>query len=973
MNVLKKKSEKLNFVEIAKFFCNKIGLRNFINENRIDNLQGMKELDQCVFVQYNDDKNEQMTVRNLVKLFIEGPQRLQIIQENIKNHSRAQEIYYVEYRHDDNTMPIGWKFFKKAQKDLFQVYCGPEWGNQFCGSEVTLYLISCQCLPNVKNIKEQDRTISKKLYKQMIVEKCQGDFCNYQMMEKKTGPLAIRKNIFNQYEKHFGAKQEDLGNIAIDLPYEINNQLIMKVRTRSDEVCELLIKNRIFQKTSKQMNYQNEEHVYIDDINEEYPFRLKDVKFDKKKQENLYKRQKICKSCFIIYSLASKYFDEELTKKIKTETLQREMHKRQWSAPALDKGDKSFLKFGKQQFSEKKAMTAQSGLRETNYLTKNSANEDQNVLPQLKNLNGSNLNLNKDNISIKNTSQQENQKEFFGKSGASLQNRNILIKKSGKRQNSLNSFKKTNKDINANRMTLGFMNYEKVGEIYSEDVLSQKNTVNYQNKMEKNSPLLKVQRQFSIMDSNDEILAKKKQLSANTQLVLQINEEKKNLRKKVKNDHEYRQQRHIIVQQGLQNQGKARHLQTQSMFYNNPQFLQVRQIPKYVSESPLQPLVDECYQTIKNEIDLEKVCSIMNYPKPPVKTNKMNYLIIDSQTAIPYMLVQYNQQYDTQSSKSQNTKNQDEINEDNNEKSQDDFNKENYSENSKNLNEKQNEVVIFAQDFFDSFLEYVEIFKYISRQFPTKKFVLLNFPGQSYTLFSEDKIYDNLKQSQVIDRLLYHLEETKQIDLQTESLSFIGYGYGGFILQSFLTQSYNNLPNIGEIQLINSFYDLDKGFKNNLINSLDTFQNNCPDSMPELPFSFHSIFVNSIQLEEEVIKSKMEINPIKVQGRVAILKGILESIPMGDRFQRIPIKVQIVHTLKNSYININESDKLSIYTKNDDINSKNNSHANRIKQETRNISRTKQYIDGGHSLIEENINGLLLLVKNFVSQIEQYV
>lgn len=29
---------------------------------------------------------------------------------------------------------------------------------------------------------------------------------------------------------------------------------------------------------------------------------------------------------------------------------------------------------------------------------------------------------------------------------------------------------------------------------------------------------------------------------------------------------------------------------------------------------------------------------------------------------------------------------------------------------------------------------------------------------------------------------------------------------------------------------------------------------------------------------------KNKINPIKVQGRVAILKGILESIPMGDRF-----------------------------------------------------------------------------------------
>lgn len=43
------------------------------------------------------------------------------------------------------------------------------------------------------------------------------------MMEKKTGPLALRKNILEEYDKHFGAKKQDLGGFAINLPNEISN------------------------------------------------------------------------------------------------------------------------------------------------------------------------------------------------------------------------------------------------------------------------------------------------------------------------------------------------------------------------------------------------------------------------------------------------------------------------------------------------------------------------------------------------------------------------------------------------------------------------------------------------------------------------------------------------------------------------------------------------------------------------------
>lgn len=40
-----------------------------------------------------------------------------------------------------------------------------------------------------ETIYEDDREISAKLYKKLIVHKCVGDFCDYIMEEKNRGPL----------------------------------------------------------------------------------------------------------------------------------------------------------------------------------------------------------------------------------------------------------------------------------------------------------------------------------------------------------------------------------------------------------------------------------------------------------------------------------------------------------------------------------------------------------------------------------------------------------------------------------------------------------------------------------------------------------------------------------------------------------------------------------------------------------------
>jgi hypothetical protein len=75
------------------------------------------------------------------------------------------------------------------------------------------------------------------------------------MMEKNRGPLALRKNILDEYKKHFGEKKEDLGNIAISLPHEVSHKLILRTRERAEEVVQILRKNRIYMKNSVKFLY----------------------------------------------------------------------------------------------------------------------------------------------------------------------------------------------------------------------------------------------------------------------------------------------------------------------------------------------------------------------------------------------------------------------------------------------------------------------------------------------------------------------------------------------------------------------------------------------------------------------------------------------------------------------------------------------------------------------------------------------
>jgi hypothetical protein len=160
-----------------------------------------------------------------------------------------------------------------------------------------------------QTIFEDDKEISAKLYKNLIVEHCCGDFCDYIMIEKNRGPLAIRKNILDDYKKHFGDAKTSEENFSVTLPFEISFQLILRTRECSNEVIEIMKEKKIFSKYSDR-TLQNDDPAYELDLDREFPFKNK--KTEVYNMGNLYKNVKICKNCFIVYSLTSKYFDQRL-------------------------------------------------------------------------------------------------------------------------------------------------------------------------------------------------------------------------------------------------------------------------------------------------------------------------------------------------------------------------------------------------------------------------------------------------------------------------------------------------------------------------------------------------------------------------------------------------------------------------------------------------------------------------------------
>lgn len=80
------------------------------------NAASARQAKPVAFVRYVNQKTQTVTCTELVNIMYEKITSVRIVQQYVQNHSLAHEIYYVECRRDDSTLPISWKYLKKAFK-----------------------------------------------------------------------------------------------------------------------------------------------------------------------------------------------------------------------------------------------------------------------------------------------------------------------------------------------------------------------------------------------------------------------------------------------------------------------------------------------------------------------------------------------------------------------------------------------------------------------------------------------------------------------------------------------------------------------------------------------------------------------------------------------------------------------------------------------------------------------------------------
>ncbi|CAD8212532.1 unnamed protein product [Paramecium octaurelia] len=971
--VMKKNSDKLSNLEIAKAL---LGIK-FPKDIKIDTLtQLVEQARQCAqfkeetpiaFLQMKRNEGVPMNRQELLQFFVEGKDlsSLAYMQQYIENQN---EVYYVEYHYDVDFIPITFKFFKKTltikrvnksttakssnpfqtllmpvqssgqipvrQQEVQKVqtmfkYCNSTLNQRFqeetkkiafylekvfkvkirkftpkfivdqreqiyfagikqisiqiqsgapyqrglrdeiaSNGQFDNFMMACKQFRLDKNannefkkypnqIVEEDKKLSKTLYKHLILERCQGDFCNYKLIEKNKGPLQLRKGLLETYKNVFKESKQTVSNMSTNLPYEISLQLIVRTRDDHKEVIELFKKYKIHLE-----NYNPEEHPEIKD-EQQHPFSKENS--DVQALINLYKSVKICKNCFIIYSMIQRHFESQLKKDIKN---------------------------GVQFINEKKTPSLQ-----VDEEAERRRKREENILKR------------QEKLQMKSTTSTKSFRIFR----APTQKRNFLITSIPESRTSKTAspqkFRDVCKQIEINRLTLGYLNYQKLEQFQKPSQMEQ--SQDFRNESYNLIYLLAEQKAPNVrrIDTSQQ---------ENKELQGRAEEIKRMLIRTSKKEQECRAIQKEYYNEKIQEGVQQILLSTSSHYYYHVNFDIVRKLYQFQLSTPMQALSYELKYDQLRALQIEEVCEMMKYPPPCFEITQLEYLVVDSQTAVPYAL------FESNITKKKEKSSQSGI-----------------------------DLIIILHDMFESFFEYYPIIVDLINEAQNKKVLLLNTPGQAYTLFNKKQAYTNIYIAGILDQILYELSTKGKIDLQTDTLKILGVGSGGFHAQAFIVQSQNTIQ-FSQIAFVNSYTSIYPQLRSFFAQSIKIFESQ-PADMPELAFEYTNTIMNTRPISEDLLSCVLHQNPINQLGRQIILEGLLQSPSFMERFQKLILSVQVYHSLKNCLVNISEADLLQTFLQDETLDVNNVALSKKIQMN----KRTVQYIEGGHSILYENKDQLI--------------
>lgn len=92
----------------------------------------------------------------------------------------------------------------------------------------------------------------------------------------------------------------------------------------------------------------------------------------------------------------------------------------------------------------------------------------------------------------------------------------------------------------------------------------------------------------------------------------------------------------------------------------------------------------------------------------------------------------------------------------------------------------------------------------------------------------------------------------------------------------------------------------------------------------------------------------------------------MNCFEVQEQFKQTPINLQIIHSLKNCLVSINHVDNLLEYVPQTRFNS--NNFEGYFKNLSLKNTRKFTYNEGGHSILEENLEQLSELLENFINE-----
>ena len=132
------------------------------------------------------------------------------------------------------------------------------------------------------------------------------------------------------------------------------------------------------------------------------------------------------------------------------------------------------------------------------------------------------------------------------------------------------------------------------------------------------------------------------------------------------------------------------------------------------------------------------------------------------------------------------------------------------------LNKEIMNFIVFP-DLFDSFIEQRHIYKEIARKTPNVKFLLFNLPGQAFTQVKFSQVLNNTYYVEILDSLLFYLNENAYLSLSSEPYSFITYGNGAAIALYYSGQVCETNNALRNILMFNGYSYIDHALKESLI------------------------------------------------------------------------------------------------------------------------------------------------------------